>query len=101
MKKAISLIEENLPIGCSEIVSGGAGGIDSAAKILAERIDIKYTCFLPEYEKFGKEATLVRNKKIVEYSDQVIAFWDFESKGTQNTIISSLECNKPVRLIQI
>ena len=98
---AVLLIEENLPDGCSEIVSGGAEGIDKAAKISAKRLSLQYTCFLPEYDKFGKSAPIVRNQKIVDYSDEILAFWDFKSKGTQNGILESIKTQKPVKIINI
>ena len=42
--------------------------------------------FLPEYERYGRAAPIVRNKKIVDYADKVIAFWDGNSKGTLSVI---------------
>lgn len=79
-------IDRYLPETVSEIVSGGAKGIDSCAAEFAHKNSIKLTVFLPEYEKYGKIAPIVRNKAIVEYSDLVIAFWDGKSKGTLSVI---------------
>lgn len=50
-----------LPIEVSEIVSGGAKGIDTCAKEYALAHGIKLTEFLPEYEKYGRSAPLKRN----------------------------------------
>ena len=45
----------------TEIVSGGARGIDTCAEIYANSNGIKLTEFLPEYEKYGRSAPLKRN----------------------------------------
>ena len=42
-----------LPEGVTEIVSGGARGIDTCAREYAIAHGIKLTEFLPEYEKYG------------------------------------------------
>ena len=75
-----------LPEGTTEIVSGGAKGIDTCAKEYALSHNIKLTEFLPEYEKFGRSAPLKRNLQIIEYADIVLAFWDGKSKGTKFVI---------------
>ena len=71
---------------CEEIVTGGAVGIDTCAAEYAKKKGIKLTQFLPQYSIFGRAAPIVRNKKIVDYSDKIIAFWDGKSKGTLSVI---------------
>ena len=46
----------------------------------------KTTVFLPEYERYGRAAPIVRNKQIVDYADKIVAFWDGSSKGTLSVI---------------
>lgn len=82
----VTNLEKYLPENVDEIVSGGAKGIDSCAKIFAEKKNIKFTEFLPEYDKYGKIAPLKRNDLIIEYADIVLAFWDGKSKGTKYVI---------------
>jgi len=79
-------IGKYLPDGVSEIVSGGAKGVDSCAARYAAAHKITLTEFLPEYEKYSRAAPVVRNERIVDYSDEVIAFWDGASKGTLSVI---------------
>ncbi len=79
-------IGQYLPNGVTEIVSGGARGIDTCAKIYAEKNGIKLTEFLPQYERFGRAAPLKRNIEIIENSDIVLAFWDGVSRGTKFSI---------------
>lgn len=82
----ISNIQDYLPPNVTEIVSGGARGIDSCAAEYAKQNGIKLTVFLPEYALYGRGAPLKRNHKIAEYADEAIAFWDGHSRGTKYTI---------------
>lgn len=106
MKLAIvgsrSLTVENmgkyLPQGITEIISGGAKGIDSCAKEYAIKKGVKYTEFLPDYSRFGRSAPLKRNIRIIESADAVIAFWDGKSRGTYFVIQKCKELKKPYRV---
>jgi len=69
-----------------EIVSGGAVGVDRCAAAYARQHGIQLTEFLPEYERYGRAAPIVRNRKIVDYADKVVIFWDGRSKGTLSVI---------------
>lgn len=90
----VSNIGEYIPESCTEIVTGGAKGIDTYAAEYAQKLNYKLTVFLPEYHKFGKVAPLIRNKLIVDYSDFVIALWDGSSGGTKNVISYCKKINK-------
>ena len=83
-----------------EIVSGGAVGVDSCAAEYAKEKGIKLTVFLPQYERYGRAAPIMRNKEIVDYADKIIAFWDGKSKGTQHNIPLAKERNTPIRIIR-
>ena len=95
LEKELNKIE-----GITEIVSGSAKGADTLAREFAEKNDIKLTEFKPDYEQYGRRAPIRRNKKIVEYSDQIIAFWDGESRGTKNTIDIAEKQDKPITIIR-
>lgn len=75
-----------LPKGVTEIVSGGARGIDTCARRYAYLNGLKLTEFLPDYKKYGSAAPLKRNLLIIDYADEVIAFWDGSSHGTKYVI---------------
>lgn len=85
----------------TEIVSGGAKGVDTSAKKYAEMNGIKLTEFLPEYEKYGRIAPLKRNIEIINYSDKVIAFWDGKSRGTKFVIDNCKKLNKPITIVTL
>ncbi|MBQ2730104.1 MAG: DUF2493 domain-containing protein [Clostridia bacterium] len=103
--RSIMLTEKELsvyiPQGTSEIVTGGAKGVDSIAKSYALSQGIKLTEFLPEYHKYKKVAPLKRNIKIVEYADAVVAIWDGVSKGTKFVIDTCRRINKPLMLYTV
>lgn len=88
-----------LPQGTTEIISGGAKGIDTCARSYAMRHNIKLTEFLPEYEKYGKSAPLKRNITIIEAADTVLAFWDGKSRGTKFVIEKCRELGKEIKII--
>ena len=56
---------------------------------------------IPDYPKYGRGATLVRNTKIVEEADKVIAFPSKESKGTYDSINKARKLNKLLKIINI
>ena len=79
-------IEDYLPENTTEIISGGAKGVDTSAREYAFAKGLKLTEFLPEYDKYGRAAPLKRNLLIIENADLVLAFWDGKSKGTKHVI---------------
>ena len=95
----VSDIDKYLPPECSEIVSGGAKGVDTCAADFALKNNIKLTVFLPEYQKYGRAAPIVRNRQIVDCSDLVIAFWDGSSKGTLSVIKYCQKSGTPCKII--
>lgn len=87
-----------LPENTTEIVSGGARGIDSDARAYAQQNGIRLTEFLPDYQQFGRGAPLKRNLQIIEYADVVLAFWDGQSRGTKYVIDHCRKQGVPVRV---
>lgn len=87
-------LKRYLPENTTEIVSGGAKGVDTCAREYAFHNKLILTEFLPEYKKYGRKAPLIRNNLIVGYSDKVIAFWDGQSRGTKYVIDFCIQNNK-------
>ena len=94
-KLTISNLEKYIPSETLEIVSGGAKGIDKCARKYALENKIKLKEFLPQYEKYGRKAPLMRNLEIIDYCDILIAFWDGKSSGTKFVIENCRFRNKP------
>ena len=76
----VNNLRKYLPKNVTEIVSGGAKGVDTSAKEYADAYGLKFKEFLPEYEKYGRRAPLVRNDLIIDYADAVIAFLGWKIK---------------------
>lgn len=76
----------DLPIKPATIVSGGAKGADAFAERYANEHQIDLVVYRPDYARYKRGATLIRNRQIVENADTVLAFWDGVSKGTKYTL---------------
>lgn len=90
-----------LPPDVSEIVSGGARGVDQSARAWAALCGLKIKEFLPDYSRHGRGAPLRRNDLIIDYSDLVVAFWDGKSRGTAYVIERCKKLNKPVKVYMV
>jgi len=87
-----------LPEDTTEIISGGARGVDASAREYALRRGLKLTEYLPEYDRYGRAAPLRRNILIIENADLVLAFWDGVSRGTKYVIDNCKKRNIPVKI---
>ena len=90
-----------VPANTTEIVSGGARGIDRQAAVYAKENHIALTEFLPDYARYGKGATFRRNRQIAEYAETALIFWDGSSKGTQYMISLFERFGKKVTIIKM
>jgi uncharacterized phage-like protein YoqJ len=68
------------------IITGGAKGADELGKEYAKINEIDHFEYLPEWEKYGRSAGPIRNKKMIEAADGLLAIWDGSSKGTAHII---------------
>ena len=87
-----------LPEDTTEIVSGGAYGIDTCAEEYAKKSGIPFTKIRPNYDEHGRQAPILRNIEIVTYADTVLAFWDGKSKGTRFVIEYCRKHGIPVKI---
>ena len=91
----------HIPLSCTQIISGGAEGIDALAKEAAEKLGIGYICYLPDYDRYGRSAPLKRNDQIIAAADLVLAFWDFRSRGTSYVIAECIKRGKPIKVFDL
>jgi len=70
----------------TEVVSGGAKGVDALGEAWARENLIPIRRFPADWDYHGRKAGPIRNRQMAEYADQLLAFWDGESKGTGNMI---------------
>ena len=87
-----------LPEDTTEIVSGGAKGIDQCAAAFAREHGLILTEFKPDYRRFGRGAPLRRNVEIVDYADLVLIFWDGTSPGSRFVADQCRKRGKPHRV---
>ena len=98
----LSLLLSNVDMSTvTEIISGGARGIDRYAKRVAKAYNIPLTEYLPEYSIYGRAAALIRNIDIVKSADMVIAFPSQTSRGTHHAILQAKKYNIPVIIVNI
>ena len=81
----IRLFVRNLPAD-THIITGGARGVDTIAEEEARYMGMAVTVHMPDWANFEKQAGPIRNAKIIEECDQLVAFWDGKSRGTMNSI---------------
>lgn len=81
------------------LISGGASGADSLGERYAKENNIETKIFLPDWNKHGKVAGLLRNTDIVNEAELVVAFWDGVSKGTKDSLNKAQEKGKNILII--
>lgn len=101
----------------TKVISGGAAGADTLAIEWAKSRGIDYDekSYFPEWgketpgvqmkvNKFGKKynpiAGHLRNSRLVDDSDLVVAFWDYKSTGTHDSIKKAKKAEKLYRIIK-
>lgn len=89
------------PFDYTEIIHGGAIGVDRLAEQIAKTSQIPTKVYLPDWNTHGKSAGIKRNIEMVEACDAVIAIWDGKSKGTKFTIDYAKKKGKEVFIKQI
>jgi hypothetical protein len=99
IKSAVDQIRKHVEV--TEIVSGGAPGVDALAKRYAEEEKIKYVEFPADWKSYGKAAGPMRNQQIVDYCDKVVAFPADHSPGTNDTIKRATNVEKLLATIKV
>jgi len=95
----LNIVQAN-HIAITGIISGGAGGADKIAETFASMHNIPIKILKPDWN-VGKHAGILRNTKIIEECNCVIAFWDGKSKGTLDSITKAKRMNKSLFVIDV
>jgi hypothetical protein len=78
------------------IVSGGAKGVDTLAREFAHKNNLEFEEIKPDYStENGRHAPLIRNEKIAERADILVAIHDSKSTGTLHMISCMKRMDKP------
>ena len=81
-----AILESRWKDDITEVVSGGARGVDKLGERFAREHSLPVSHFLANWEKHGKAAGYIRNQEMAMNADALIAVWDMKSKGTANMI---------------
>ena len=93
-------LDDLVPIEATEIITGGARGVDTLARAWAASRGLSCREILPDYARYHRGAPLRRNEEIVREADLIIAIWDGESSGTAFTIAECKRLGKPCRVFR-
>lgn len=80
----------------TEIVSGGAQGIDACGEVYADKYKIPLKVFMADWDAHGKAAGPMRNRLMAEYGDMLLLIWDGESRGSLNMKTQAFVKQMPV-----
>ncbi len=83
----------------TQLVSGGARGADQLAERYAHKKGLPTLVLKPDYATFGKAAPFICNQDIIDAVQQVIAFWNGESRGTAHALKYAQKQGKIVHII--
>lgn len=80
----------------SEVVSGGAKGVDTYGEEFAHNRGIPIKRFEADWYANGKAAGPIRNKQMAKYADKLLLIWDGQSRGSANMKEEMLKLGKPI-----
>lgn len=83
----------------TEIISGGARGVDTQAECYARLYEIPFKLFKAEWDKHGKQAGHIRNAEMAQYGDILVLIWDGKSTGSLNMLETMKNLGKKVHVI--
>ena len=92
----VSNLGDYLPQDTTELMAGGAKGVDTCVKQYARENGIPFVEYLPDCGEYLRGVPFDGNFSIVNDADIVIVFWDGKSKGTKALINYCEKQHKPV-----
>lgn len=100
ISNTVTTVANKFDLKITEIVSGGARGVDA----LGERYALEhgYPCkrFPADWSRYGRSAGPRRNQEMARYGDALIAFTS-GGPGTTNMIQTMRKTGKPVFIVNL
>lgn len=93
------LISQGMVI--SAIIDGTARGVDQLASRYAREHDIENIRVPAEWNLYHRGAGGIRNRKMAEMADALLALWDGKSRGTMNMIKTANNKGIPVTVVYL
>jgi hypothetical protein len=88
----------SLPASVS-IITGSASGVDAAATKTARAKGMPVQVMPASFEEASDASKAsVRNQRLIDACDVLVAFWDGSSKGTRATVDRALDSGKEVHV---
>lgn len=81
------------------VVSGTAKGADTLGEQYASERGYTVERFPADWQRYGKAAGPVRNRRMADNADALIAFWDGHSTGTKDMIMKAKKKGLATRVI--
>ncbi len=94
-----TLISQGMDV--TAIIEGASRGVDRLASQYAREHGIENIRMPADWKVFNRGAGPVRNRKMAEMGDALLAFWDGTSSGTQNMIQAAQNRGLPVTVIYV
>ena len=85
----------------TEVVSGGATGVDRLGERYAQENKFMLKLFPADWAKHGKAAGPIRNQKMAEYAEALIAIRINNSRGTTDMINRATKMGLKVHVEEI
>jgi predicted Rossmann fold nucleotide-binding protein DprA/Smf involved in DNA uptake len=91
----------SMPAG-ARLVTGSASGVDAAATRAARGRGLPVQVLAASFEEASdQEVAALRNRRLVEACDVLVAFWDGASPGTRHTVERALDAGKEVHVYTV
>ena len=87
----IFYVKDYYDLSVTSIVSGCARGVDKLGEQFATDRGIKLFKYPADWNKYGKKAGYLRNIKMAQSSEALIALWDGKSRGTKHMIKTAID----------
>ena len=97
LEKAIGGCDWNI----TEVVCGGARGVDLLGERWARNNNINIEYYIPDWDKYGKSAGYIRNSLMADNAEALIAIWDNKSRGTKHMIDLAYEKGLKVYIMYV
>lgn len=85
----------------TEVVSGGARGVDTLGEQWAKDKGVPVVRFLADWDSGKRHAGHLRNQKMADYADALVAVWDGQSRGTRDMVERALRKGMSVYIYRL
>jgi len=89
------------PWEITEVVSGGAAGVDTLAEEFAIEMGLRCLVIPAEWKTHGKRAGYMRNEVMLTHARHLLAVWDGASRGTRHTVQRAKQQGAEVFLYEV